>query len=318
MFKPFLSLLLFLFGCTNLAAQKTYSSELSVITDNDNYDLDFSDRYYSNGFILNFYWAGNKKPLQKISTKINRIELGHKVYNPYKNNGSINEVLQNMDRPFAGWLYGSFGKTFISNRDHVFLYDAIIGIMGPDALGKQIQRGWHKLIGLYNVYGWEYQLHDEIGINASAAYFHSLIQSAENKNLTLHFVSKATLGNTFTNASAGLLFKTGKLNAERETGFWGANLNANTKSFNKKEWIFFLEPVLQYQIYNATVQGPLFSHDKGPFQTGISYLVFQTRTGLIVTGNKVGFRWYYTFRSKEGSQMNKGEHWGTIGLSFRF
>jgi hypothetical protein len=190
--------------------------------------------------------------------------------------------------------------------------------MGPGALGKQIQNGWHKLIGLYRVYGWEYQLPNEMGINTSANYYHSLVKSAEHKNLSLHLVSKATLGNTFTNTSAGFLLKTGKLNSENESGYWSANLNANSKTFTTKEWIFFLEPLLQYQFYNATVQGPLFANNKGPFHTDISSFVFQTRAGLMVTGNKAGLRWYYTFRTKEGAQMKKGEHWGTIGLTFRF
>lgn len=319
MHKILLPLFLALFA--NLqpqAQQKPVTKEISVITDNDNYDLELTDRYYSNGFIIQYNWlAKNNK--QSVTKKIHRTELSHKVYNPFKNNESLAAVTANLDRPYSGWFSASYGATVILKKQHLLTYTFTTGIMGPNAFGKEVQQNWHKFIGLYKVYGWdEYQLKNEWGFNASAEYYHSVLKAQPNKNVSLHFVSKATLGNTFTNISAGALFKMGWLNAEHESGYWSGNLGVNEKTFRKNEFIFFLEPTIQYQAYNATVQGGLFRKDKGSFTTGIEPIVFQTKTGFMITGNRVGFRWYYTFRGKEGSLMKKGEHWGTIGLSFRF
>jgi lipid A 3-O-deacylase len=316
MSKPTIAFVFLLLVCSSVAAQKIFTKEITVITDNDNYDLDLSDRYYSNGFIVNFNWAA-KKTRASVAKKINRAELAHKVFNPYKINRSLEEVLANMDRPFAGWLYGSFGVTSVSKKNHVLLYTGTLGIMGPAALGKQIQQGWHKFIGLYRVFGWDYQLKNEPGINISAEYYHSLLKPTQ-QNISLHIASKATIGNTFTNALAGVLFKAGWLNTEAESGFWSGNLAANTKSFKKNEFIFFIEPAVQLNAYNATLEGGLFRKDKGVFTTKINPLVFQTRTGIMITGNKAGLRWYYTFRSSEGKQMKTDEHWGSIGISLRF
>ncbi len=309
----------FLFTVQLLFAQqtKTITQEITVITDNDNYDLGFTDRYYSNGFIIQYNKVATKKAAA-TDKKILRFEAAHKVYNPFVNNRSVEHVLNNMDRPYAGWLYASAGITRISNKQNILLYGAAVGIMGPGALGKQIQNGWHKIIGIYTTYGWEYQLHNEVGLNFAAEYYHSLIKADEGKNISLHTVVKGTLGNTFTNTSAGVLLKTGWLNKENETGYWSGNLGASSKTFKRNEFIFFLEPVLQYQAYNATVQGALFKKDKGPFTTGIQSIVFQTKTGIMVTGNRFGFRWYYTFRTREGSMMKKGEQWGSIGATIRF
>lgn len=314
----FLLFTLLVLSITSASAQnKVFTKEVTVITDNDNYDFELTDRYYSNGFIIDYNWL-SKKTSATVSKSINRIEFAHKVYNPIINNYSLDNVLMHMDRPYAGWLSGSYGATKIYNKQHVLQYNATVGIMGPGALGEQIQNGWHKLIGLYKVYGWNRQLKNEFGFNLSAEYYHSLIQSAPQKNISLHAVSKASLGNTFTNVAAGMLLKTGWLNTESESGYWSGNLGASSKIFRMNEFIFFLEPVLQYQAYNATVQGGLFRSDKGVFTSGIVPLVFQTKTGVMFTGNRFGLRWYYTFRSKEATKMKKGEHWGSIGATLRF
>lgn len=297
---------------------KAYSKELTVITDNDNYDFELTDRYYSNGFIFNFNWLAATATGKKYLKKINRLEAGHKVFNPYKNNESQQLVLQNMDRPFAGWLYGSYGITKIYRNSSVLLYGGTIGIMGPSARGRQIQKGWHRIIGLYDVYGWEYQLNDELGLNGNVEYYHSLIKSNGKNNISIHLATQANLGNTFTNASAGLLIKTGKLNLEEETGYWSANLTGNTKVPVKKEIVFFLEPTVQVQGYNATLQGGLFRKDKGPFTSTVKPVVLQAKIGTIVPGNVAGLRLYYTFRTREGGTMKLGEHWGSIGLTVRF
>ncbi|MBX9785349.1 MAG: lipid A deacylase LpxR family protein [Chitinophagaceae bacterium] len=299
------------------AQTKIFTKELTVVTDNDNYDFELTDRYYSNGFIINYNWL-SQKTSAAVSKTINRTEFSHKVYNPIINNYSLDNVLQHMDRPYAGWLSGSYGVTKIYTKQHVLQYNVTVGIMGPGALGEQIQNGWHKLIGLYKVYGWDRQLKNEPGFNLSAEYYHSLSQSAPQKNISVHAVSKATLGNTFTNIAAGMLLKLGWLNQENETGYWSGNLGASSKTFRKNEFIFFLEPLLQYQAYNATVQGGLFRKDKGVFISAIEPIVFQTKTGIMFTGNKFGFRWYYTFRTKEATKMMKGEHWGSIGATLRF
>jgi lipid A 3-O-deacylase len=315
----FLLIILLVFTSAPLLAQsKIHRQEINIITDNDNYDLELTDRYYSNGFIIQYNRVASRTPAGIIK-KINRFELGHKVYNPVTNRRSTENVLANMDRPFAGWFYGSYGSTLFTKKNNIIEYTFNAGIMGPSALGAEIQQGWHQFIGLYRVYGWEYQLNNSIGLNTSAAYYHTIVPAAPGQGLTMHLVSKAELGTIFSNASAGVLLKTGWLNTdEKQSGYWMGNLGADEKTFNRKEFIVFLEPLVQYQVYNATVQGGLFTNDKGPYHTGIQSLVFQAKAGFMITGNNVGFRFYQTFRTKEGSRMMKGEHWGTIGLSFRF
>ncbi|XVJ67383.1 MAG: lipid A deacylase LpxR family protein [Lacibacter sp.] len=315
--KQFLLSLCFICFSATLKAQKPFRNELMILTENDNYDLELTDRYYSNGFIVQYNRLAAKHK-ETVLKKIHRAELAHKVYNPVSNRRSSAEVLAIMDRPFAGWLSASYGANLIYKSQHILQYQVTAGIMGPAAAGRQIQQGWHKLIGLYKVYGWEYQLNNEAGLNVAAEYYHSLVSKQNNSNTTVHLTGKASVGNTFTNAAAGILLKTGKLLSEENSHYWNAGLGRDVKTTPRHEFVFFAEPLIQYQLYNATVQGGLFRSDKGPFTTALEPFVFQAKTGFMFNGNRAGIRWYYTFRTREGKAMRKGEHWGSIGVTLRF
>lgn len=318
MYLKILSSLLLIGLCLGAMAQKqkkTLTKEINFFSENDNYDFDLSDRYYTNGLLLQYNWLGKSKPGKKHLKKINRTELAQRIYNPYKNNKSLAIVLQNMDRPFAGWLNAQYGHTLVYPKGDVLIYDANLGVMGPASGGEQVQKGWHSMLGLYRLYGWENQVHNALGLGINTSYYRSL---AASRSVTLHIATRAMVGTLFNNASAGLLFKTGRLSKEHESGFWNSNLGVEKPATGKGEWIFFLQPMIQVQASNATVEGNLFSADKGPYTTGIKNIVGQLQTGIYITGNRMGFKTAYTFRTAEGSQMKQGEHWGSFALTYRF
>lgn len=72
------------------------------------------------------------------------------------------------DRPYAAWLFGGFG--LLQETDHRTLdhFELLFGVVGPAALGEEIQNGFHSLlnnlIGQHQVAGWGYQLSNEPGI----------------------------------------------------------------------------------------------------------------------------------------------------------
>ena len=297
--------------------QRVYVKELTLLTENDNYDTDLSDRYYTNGFVAQWNWLKQEVDSRRFQKQIHRLELGHKVFTPVSVKDSVAAVVRKMDRPFAGWLYAQYGTTLIFHNKAVLQADAVAGLLGPSAFGRQVQQQWHRLWKLYKVYGWDYQLNDAFTLGVQAAYFYPLA-GAGSRSASLYGVSKIALGTAFTNAAAGFLFQTGRLRTAAQSAYWNANLGTAVSNTEKREWIFFMEPLLLAQAYNATIQGGLFRSDKGPFTTGIRPFLFQTRTGLLLTGRKMGFRWFYTIRGREGSLMKKREHWGSIGLTYRF
>lgn len=319
--KPASIVLALLVATTFLHAQDSsspYNKEISIITENDNYNFTLKDRYYSNGFFIRFNWLANKKPNERILKTIHRTEAGQMIFNPYYNRRSVDTVLKTMDRPYAGWLYASYGQTKIfSNRD-VLQFDAVVGVVGPAALGKQIQTGYHKFINLYNLYGWEYQVLNEVGINASVQYYRSLITNEQ--HFSLHAVGKAMLGNTFTNASGGFLLKAGIKEQEEHTSYWSGRLGqGQEKSSHHTEAFVFLEPVLMAQAYNATVQGGLFRSNKGPYVSPLNPFIYIIKTGAVISGRKASFTITYTFKQNEATSMiKKMEVFGAFGIALRF
>lgn len=320
MYKPTLSLLVFLLLSTFVFSQNenaVYRKELTITTENDNYNFTKADRYYSNGLFFKFQWVPKQLHNERLAQKLHRAEIGQMIYNPHLNRRSLNQVLEQQDRPFAGWLYGGYGQTNVYNNNRVLQWDAIAGILGPGSKGEEVQTNYHRIIGLYKIYGWENQVQNELGVNASLRYYHPLVIG---KSVTLHATGKAMLGNTFTNASMGLLFKTGKMEAEHSTSFWTSRLGTAAKNHTTKtEAIFFLEPMLMAQGYNATVQGGLFRSNKGNYTSPLNPFIYLIKTGFVISGPLASFSAYYHIKQREAKSMiDPLEVYGAFAVSFRF
>lgn len=306
-----------------LPAQDTslsFRKEFSLITENDNYNFTLHDRYYTNGFFLRLNWVKKSETGNNVLKTIHRTEAGQMLYNSYYNRRSQARVLETMDRPYAGWLYGSYGQTKIFSNQDVLQYDGIVGILGPAAMGKQVQTWYHKVIHLYAIYGWEYQLQNEAGINASVKYYHSLVKKNAGNHLSLHAVGKAMLGNTFTNASAGLLLKIGRTEQEENSSYWSAQMGERMKQAKHKTELYaFLEPSVMAQAYNATVQGGMFRTYKGYYVSALNPFLYLIKGGAVLSGQKAAFTITYTVKQREAKSMiDEVEVYGAFGVSFRF
>jgi lipid A 3-O-deacylase len=319
--KLYLIALVFISAALSVAAQKKepiVKNEITVVSENDNYNFSKEDRYYTNGFFIKYNKLGKADESKSVKI-IHRFEAGQKIYNPHYNRRNVASVLATMDRPYTAWLYAGYGQTKVTTKGNVLLFDINAGILGPAALGKQIQTGYHRIISLYKIYGWEYQLNNEPGINAGIRYYHLLLKN-EDQNITIHALTNAMLGNTFTNASAGVLIKAGQLEKEANTSYWGSNLGiSQSEKFFPEEIIIFLEPVITYQAYNATVQGGLFIKDKGPFVAPLSPLQFVIKGGAMFTYKKATFNIAYILKQREAkSMLTPAEVFGSFAIGYRF
>lgn len=70
------------------------------------------------------------------------------------------ETLDPEDRPFAGVLYATFGRN-VRRGDQLDTTQLRLGIVGPSALGEQVQDALHRLYGRPRFRGWDNQLRDE-------------------------------------------------------------------------------------------------------------------------------------------------------------
>src|SRR6476469_1614945 len=133
----------------------TYKKEFRVITDNDAYLLKRKDGYYTNGIFLQYNWAS-----RHAVKEVNTIEVGQRMYTSRTH---FMKTLSEYDRPFAGYLYAKYQRTVFTKKDNAIRYRISLGTIGPNALAKELQTKYHRLISIYKTYGWDVQVQNEIG-----------------------------------------------------------------------------------------------------------------------------------------------------------
>jgi len=167
-----------------------------------------TDRWYSSGLDLSLLFRFNQPPsfLQR-SNAVTYLAFGisHEMYTPLEYN---NPELQTDDRPYAGWLYGSFAL-HQSNASTLETVELQVGIVGPSAKAEQLQRFVHDHILGDPVDGWQHQLADEPGLNL--AYHHHKRFSVPLSGHEALFIPRigAVIGNVRTELDAGMLYRTG-------------------------------------------------------------------------------------------------------------
>jgi hypothetical protein len=143
------------------------------------------------------------------------LAFGQNIYTP---SDTYRRIPDPTDRPYAGWLYGSLIVSSYANRGpRVTEFGAIelqFGVVGPSALGEQVQNNVHDFIDVDRAFGWDYQLKDEPGVNLVLSRQWRLNQpfdATDPQGLAVGVVPSltASLGNVQTYASAGMIVRIG-------------------------------------------------------------------------------------------------------------
>lgn len=192
---------------------------LSLSIENDSL-ASGTDQFYTSGVRLTYFNAGTDAP--EIMDVIDRYNpyfdinettstfftLGHNIYTPQDITISS---LQDNDRPWAAFLYGSVGLASVS-KNHIDEVELTLGVVGPEALGEPIQKFVHKNItDSPTPKGWDNQLNFEPGLIVSwqrrwpAAYALDIgdFRFSAEPNINI------SLGNVYTYAGTGLMLSFG-------------------------------------------------------------------------------------------------------------
>lgn len=305
-------ILLILTTVLSFAQEKT--AEIGFITDNDLYTSSKNDMYYTNGLEL-FYRFLSKNSNEKINKKITEFRVGQYIYNPR----FINEEAVTLnDRPFTGYLFAEAGRSFFYQTESVLKTDFQLGYMGPNALGEETQEGFHQIIGYKKVYGWENQLHNALAVQAHVMYSKKWFPTKHNDFIDLHFQSEANVGTIFTGVSTGFLARFGfkKLLPVYDSNLHNASVSFEPQ-FNIREFYFYAMPSVNYQFYDATIQGSMFN-DTSPLTFDLEPLRFNAEAGLKYRHNNFNMSYSFIYRGRELKDpvhnTNKGYFYGSIRL----
>ncbi|HLG81044.1 MAG TPA: lipid A deacylase LpxR family protein [Bradyrhizobium sp.] len=200
------------------------SGRITFVEENDALVPNPTDRWYTQGAQLSYLSAPVAGPglaaflpstyFDPGSFRTLRFELvfGQSIFTPQDLH--LNPPDPN-DRPYAAWLYagaGLYQETDHRSLDHVQL---LLGVVGPAALGEEVQNGFHNLISGINSQfpsaGWESQLKNEPGVVLS--YDHRWRWGGGlGAGLAADVIPEfgATIGNVFDYAEAGAMLRFGQ------------------------------------------------------------------------------------------------------------
>jgi hypothetical protein len=223
------------------------------------------------------------------------------MYTPYKST-IIN--ITDHDRPFAGYLYGSFGVDRIYNNNQLLHTSLQVGFIGSNSFAKEIQEFIHDVYNFRKAVGWKYQIKDALAVNFNINYIKTVFKTKK-KRIDITWMNHLNFGSIFTNSSSGVYTRIGikPLQELTNTIAFNTNLNNNQNSSSREvESFFYLKPMVSYVFYDATLQGSLLN-PTSPVTKEIVPLVFHTEIGLRFTVNHFNFGYAVVFNTKKSSQL---------------
>jgi hypothetical protein len=262
--------------------------------------------------------SNDQKPVHKIAWSLEQsIFTPHDIHVP-------NPPLT--DRPYAGWL--TLGASFLREHErtehsHVLEnFEIQLGVVGPAALGRQVQNDWHQIIGVPTAQGWAYQLPNEPALAITYERKWRFDQPIAD-GLAVDIIPEAgvTVGNVLTYGAAGATVRIGR-NLQADYGQarirpalsgsdWFACEDACKGDFG---WYVFVGTEGRLVARNVFLDGSSFTASRSvdkknavaDISGGVS-LFWSSRVKLDVS---------LTVRTKEFAGQLKNDKFAIVGLSF--
>jgi len=313
--RLFLFIINILIQNDSLLAQNL-KQEIGIQTDNDSYLAGGSDRYYTNGIFIFYNKALNfdREKKNKLENKIFGIKIVQKIFTPKTIN--INSI-QEIDRPYAGFLFIEPQLNLLFKNESSIKLSSTIGVIGNKSGAKVVQKTIHNLLGFDEPRGWENQIEDNYIINFSAEYTKLLIKES---SYDLSFNGKVNLGNGFNGTELGPIIRVGKFNKLFNSMITNSSVyyNNNIKS-NYHEFYFYYKPKILYNVYDATIQGNMFSKNNQEIMYTIQPIVFSNQLGVDYRIKHLSASLNITFQTTDVKRMRRDYHgWGSIVVSYLF
>lgn len=289
-----------------------------------------SDSDYTNGIRFSYTFADKKEPAwlpsilawtedlrketEKPAAKFT-ISLGHQIYTP--RDISSTALLEN-DRPYAAWFYAGFSGD-IRSENYLHALELNVGMIGPAALGEQVQNNFHDLIGVGKAQGWEHQLKNEptlnIGYKRKIRFFELWNDYGRVFDVIPHY--GANLGNVLTGANVGGIVRIGH---KLKDDFGASRLSSSdpgelltSKGLDSFAGYFFAGGQVNGVIYNVFLDGGLIH--RGHSVTKYNF-TFETELGYAISYRGLSYAWRFVTLSPEFEQRSEFRSYASMMLSY--
>lgn len=280
-----------------------------------NYENDFftgTDYYYSQGITVEYVNPRLKKnPINRLlffaKNDKSKYGISFNIFGYTPTTIESNEVLLN-DRPFqANMAVKSFVLNIDSTKKQRIASSISVGVMGPAALGKEIQTVIHKQTGDAIPKGWQHQIKNDIILNYQLNYEKAIVRAGN--NLLVNGFAEAKAGTLHNKLSGGLNFMAGRF----------TDPYSFTPVKKKANFYLFGQGFVSLIGYDATMQGGLFNRKSVHTTTAneIERVVFRADIGIMLNIKKVYLSYSQSYLSKEFKNGLR-HSWGGLSLSISF
>jgi lipid A 3-O-deacylase len=284
-----------------------------------------TDRDYTNGIRLGWTSAEGGVPgfLQGVGQTLwgngqqrISVDITQQIYTPTNTNTPFPPLT---DRPYAGVLMGTVSLIHDGAAARSVL-GLGLGMVGPSALGEQVQNGFHDLIGQNRALGWDTQLHDEplLQITSSRTWRLPIGPIGALETDALPEIT-AGVGNLRIYAQGGITLRLGQgLDSDYGVarilpGLTGTDVFRPTRPF---AWYVFAGADGQAVAHDITLDGNTWQNSRS---VKIMPAVGEFQAGLAVMAYGVRLTYTHVFQTQEYQHQKGGLHqFGSLALSARF
>lgn len=288
-----------------------------------------SDGHYTNGFELmrSFepdadHWSRQFADVLPgwSAAEVDNVayRLGHQIYTP--NDIERAELIED-DRPYAGLLFA--GMSIFSGHQYEGWRSASglhldVGIVGPAAGGKKIQRRVHEVTDSDEPKGWDNQLRNEPFVNL--AYQHRWWLQQRFAGLEFEYGPSAgfSLGNLYTYGSAGLGLRIGQGLARSFSIPAVAPAQSGSMFFDQGggfAWNIFANLEGRYMAHNMLLEGNTF---KSSHSVDSREWVGDAKAGIALTWNSWQLAFASVWRTREFHGQDEHDQFGSLTVSAWF
>jgi lipid A 3-O-deacylase len=299
-----------------------------------------TDQNYTNGLRLTWSkrYRSAGEPSEQNSGLNRLVDRLLFVNNPWSNLGVALSLGQSIftpsdtkekapianDRPYAAYLYAGLGL-YAQQQERLNLFELDVGVVGPLALGEQLQNGTHRLIDSRIVQGWDNQLNNEPTIELIYETKWRVWNWQPGNGIGLDVIPHigGRLGNVAIDLDTGSEFRIGwhlpdnfgtcPIQARCDTNFMAPGSLGRARSTFGIHLFAGLRGY--YVLRDIFLDGNTFSSslsvDKKPF-------VAEATAGIACHFKRVRLYYSYVWRSREFYQQDSSEIFGSIGVSFDY
>ncbi|WP_051881323.1 lipid A deacylase LpxR family protein [Parvularcula oceani] len=245
--------------------------------------------------------------------------LGQNLYTPEDTDTALPLPGQ---RPYAAWLYGEYSLIRIG-EERVDQLTFQLGTVGPNALGEEVQNGFHDLIGGEDAEGWDNQIGNEVGFVLSLdRKLKSRYLVREIRGLDIDFTPNAGIafGNIRTDAKLGATLRIGTGLSDDFGPPRIRPASAGVGYFSPDEpngFYAFFGAQGRAVAHDITLEGSLFDDDDG-ITVEPETFVGETQAGFVWRLNGWQLGYTHVWRGEEYEGQTDGQRFGALSVAVRF